>query len=642
MSESSSEPPDAGPLQEELFRKAFECDPNPAFLIEPDGNRIVDANAGFCRVCGFERSDLPATGAPDLWPRPDEITALHNAMRETGSVRRHLLHLRARDDTIHPLRVNAERIRAGKDSLILCMAEDITERAAVERELASAAQRWRSVFDTIEDMVVVLDPDYNVLDANRAMQRFIGENDLVGRPSADLFQDRLSTLAKLPSLELDTATAPVFSEVQEPDLGNRWYDVHAYPVRDDSGRICRFVVTVRDITDRKRLAEQLRHVQKMEAVGRLAGGVAHDFNNLLTAITGYADIVLAQLDADSPLRDALQEIRTAGERAIAITTQLQSFSRRPAQAPSNADVGALLGEFADLLEHTLGENVQLQFETGPDLAPVNIDATQLQEVIINVALNSRDAMPDGGLLKIRTSNRRLRRPLDHDDTHIPSGRYVAIEVADDGAGMDAATCARAIEPFFTTKDSDAARGLGLSTAYSIVRQNGGHLDIHSRPGEGTTVTIFLPAVEGRAPAESREPEPVVLHGTETILLVEDEAALRKLAATVLRSQGYQVIEAGDGIEALRICREHPGDIHLLLADVVLPRMNGPSVAERMSDFKPGTPVLFMSGYTDESTLLRGVLDQPSAFIPKPFTAAGLAAKVRETLDAAPGDATGPA
>ncbi|HSO32113.1 MAG TPA: ATP-binding protein [Labilithrix sp.] len=390
-----------------------------------------------------------------------------------------------------------------------------------------------------------------------------------------------------------------------------------------------------DTSERMKLEEQLRTAQKMEAIGRLAGGVAHDFNNILSVILGYANLVIEELAVSDPRRSDLLEITTAAERAAALTQQLLALGRRQVLQPCTIDLAETLRNLEKMLRHLLGEGTELSIHSGAGLGAVFADPTQIDQVIMNLVVNARDAMPTGGRVSIELEN----VVLDGADT--PGaveplvGRYVSLAVTDTGIGMDAATVARAFEPFFTTKEAGKGTGLGLATVFGIVRQSAGDVRVRSEPGKGSTFTVYLPRVddEPARTATARPPaQEVVPRGTETILVVEDDDQVRALACTVLRRQGYEVLEAQNGGEALLASEQYPGTIHLLLTDVVMPRMSGRDLAERLASLRPRLKVLFMSGYTDDAVVRHGVLTSGLAFLQKPITGAKLARKVRAVLD----------
>jgi signal transduction histidine kinase len=378
---------------------------------------------------------------------------------------------------------------------------------------------------------------------------------------------------------------------------------------------------------------QLRQAQKMEAVGRLAGGVAHDFNNALSVILAYGEMVLAAVPADDPNRGDIEEIRRAGERAADLTRQLLMFSRRNVVEPKVIDANEVLDKMQKMLARLLGEDVELSIEKAPDLWPIRVDPSSFDNMIMNLVVNARDAMPRGGQLTIRTSNAALTEAIDGAQFRVPKGEYVFVTVADSGTGMDTATLARIFEPFFTTKEHGKGTGLGLSTVFGTIQQSGGAIDVRSQPGEGTTFEIYLPRVEAPGAAERPRLEPLPHRGSETILLVEDEEAVRTMVKTVLQRRGYCVITAGDGESAIDASEEYSGPIHLLLTDVVMPRMHGPDLARELALSRPEMRVLFVSGYTDDSVLRHGIEEGGVHFLQKPITAGVLTTRIRELLDA---------
>ncbi len=406
------------------------------------------------------------------------------------------------------------------------------------------------------------------------------------------------------------------------------------PVRAPSGEIVHYVAVKRDVTYERKMEEQLRNAQKMEAVGRLAGGVAHDFNNLLTAIIGYAELLAAELVPGSPLRRDADEIERAGKQAATLIRQLLAFGRRQVLKPEVLELNAVVAEVENMLRRLIGEDVELLLRLSGALWAVKADRSQIEQVIVNLAVNARDAMPSGGKLSVVTENFVLRErdPLIAED--MEPGEYVRLSIRDTGHGMDRDTMSRIFEPFFTTKETGKGTGLGLASVYGIVRQSGGHIRVESAPGEGTTFSVYLPRAEdAAAPARPPEPVPAGGGGSETVLLVEDSDFVRALTHEILRLGGYRVLDASNGEEAIGLCRIHPGTIDLVLTDVVMPGMSGRELSERVKTLRPGIRVLYMSGYTDEAIARHGVLEPGMAFIEKPFTPDDLVRKVREILGA---------
>ncbi|MGA2740603.1 MAG: response regulator [Bryobacteraceae bacterium] len=384
--------------------------------------------------------------------------------------------------------------------------------------------------------------------------------------------------------------------------------------------------------ERSRLEQQFRQAQKMDAVGRLAGGVAHDFNNLLTVITGYAELLLASAGMDAAQRTALHEIQRAAERGGSLTHQLLAFSRGQPFMPRTVHLNTLIVNMQRMLSRLIGEDVELITVAAAEPATILTDPGQLEQVVMNVVVNARDAMPGGGKLIIETANARVDQSYAGPNVDLKPGAYVVLAISDTGMGMDAETVTHLFEPFFTTKSPGKGTGLGLATAYGIVKQSGGAISVYSEPGRGTTVKIYLPSAEAKTAAEAAEQSPAAaLRGSETILVLEDEARVRKLVCEVLSARGYRVLEAVRGAEAIRIAREHKDRIHLLLADVVMPEMSGPQALEQIRARQPNMKVLFMSGYTDEAMVHHGILASGAPFLQKPFLPDALAQKVREVL-----------
>ena len=384
---------------------------------------------------------------------------------------------------------------------------------------------------------------------------------------------------------------------------------------------------------RAQLEEQLRQSQKMESVGRLAGGVAHDFNNLLTVINGHTSLALQQLQTGDPLRNRLQDIQTAGERASDLTRQLLALSRRQLLTPRVLSLNSLIADSTSMLSRLLGEDIELVTDLDPELGHVKSDPGQVNQVILNLAANARDAMPRGGKLTLETRNVALDEQYASTHLSVPAGSYVMLCVRDSGSGMDAETASHIFEPFFTTKDPGRGTGLGLSTVYGIVKQSGGSIWVDSQPDQGTSFRIYLPRIdEPMTGTGQKAVEPESARGSETILVVEDDEMVRKLACQSLRIYGYQVVEAANAGEALLLGKAYQGPITLMLTDVVMPQMSGIELASRLSQLRPGMRVVYMSGYTDDAVLRHGALDPALFFLQKPFTPGSLAEKVREALD----------
>ena len=414
----------------------------------------------------------------------------------------------------------------------------------------------------------------------------------------------------------------------------RWLDTSIVPVRDVQGEVERIDGIARDVTEARRLEAQLRQSQKMEMVGQLAGGVAHDFNNLLCVILGWTGMALADLPPDHALREPLDEIRTAGEAAESLTRQLLAFSRQQLVEPTFLSVNALVADLEKMLRRLIGEHIEFRTRPAPDIGTVKMDRGQLEQVLMNLVLNARDAMSAGGTLTIETANVVLDDEYPRKVADVAPGAYVLLAVSDTGTGMSETVKARIFEPFFTTKERDKGTGLGLATCYGIAKQAGGHIAAYSEEGIGTTMKVYLPRHGEAAEAVARRGAATPTHGVETILLVEDEPAVRRVTTLMLEALGYRVVSTSSGQDALRIVEEARESFDLLLTDVVLAGgMNGATLAERAGVLRPALKVLFASGYTSDMTILHGLLERAVAFVHKPFSLESLGQKVREVLDA---------
>jgi signal transduction histidine kinase len=424
--------------------------------------------------------------------------------------------------------------------------------------------------------------------------------------------------------------------IVRPDGSLRWVREQADILRDAQGRAVKMVGVAQDITERKQLEAQLVQSQKMEAIGRLAGGVAHDFNNILTAILGYSDVLLAQAGQDHPWREDLDEIRKAGERAASLTKQLLAFSRKQVLAPEVINLNTVVANVDKILRRVIGEDLELVMSGDASLAPVRADPGQIEQVLLNLAVNARDAMPRGGRLTVETRNVVLDEAYAREHVPIVPGRYVLLQVSDTGEGMDRETRSHIFEPFFTTKEMGKGTGLGLSTVYGIIKQSGGFIWVDSEPGKGTVFQIHLPPSD--SPRAVGNPggsgAGAERGGGETIFVVEDEDSVRSLARGILQANGYTVFDFSSGEAALSQLTANPEPVHLLLTDVVMPRLDGPQLAARVTALRPDIRVVYMSGYTDSSFGGRGLGKLDAPLIQKPFTPEMLAKRIRETLDSA--------
>ena len=530
--------------------------------------------------------------------------------------------------------------RAVRHALALSAGE--RQRRNAEAALRASEERFRALVENSSDALLLLDAEGRVVYMTSSSARQLGwtPDQMVGRSvfdfvhpdDTDIVTARMTDVIRNPGMR-------VTQEVRFRHADGSWRTMEGIGVnRLDDPSVRAIVVNARDVSDRRKLEEQLRMSQKMEAVGQLAGGVAHDFNNLLTAILGYCNLMLDDMKPDDPLRTDLDEIRAAGERAAALTRQLLAFSRRQMLQPAIVDINTIVQQMEKLLRRLISEDVELSTRLSTDLMTVRVDPASIEQILVNLAVNARDAMPLGGRLTIETANVDIDEAYAVTHLTMQPGRYVMLAIGDTGEGMDATTRARVFEPFFTTKEQGKGSGLGLATVYGMVKQGGGYIWVYSEPGHGTMFKVYFPPAEqraaGSAPEHPGRRTSDGKQGWETVLLVEDEDAVRALAREVLRRHGYVVLEARHGVDALRIAERHADEIHLMITDVVMPHMNGREVAERLARSRPKMKVLFMSGYTDHA-LMHRELTPGAAFLQKPFTPEGFARKVRSVLDETP-------
>jgi PAS domain S-box-containing protein len=526
------------------------------------------------------------------------------------------------------------------------IARDITERKRAEEALRESEERYRTILENIEDGYYEVDLPGNFTFFNDPVCRLFGysKDELMGmndrqytdQENAKKLYQTFNKVYKTgePSKGFDW-------EVIRKDGTKRYIEASISLVKNPTGQPIGYRGIVRDITERKRaeeenkvLQEQLRQSQKMEAVGRLGGGIAHDFNNLLTIIKGYSQLSLLDLNESDPLWGNIQEIQKATQRATDLTRQLLAFSRRQILDLKVLDLNTLLKDLDKMLRRIIGEDIELLTLLAGDLGRVKIDPGQIEQVVLNLAVNARDAMPSGGKLTIETANLELDEKYAETHMGVTPGHYVRLSVSDTGAGMSQQVKEKIFEPFFTTKEKSKGTGLGLSMVYGIVKQSSGNIWVYSEPGHGTTIKIYLPRVEEDLDTlHGRDKTDFLPRGRETVLLVEDEPSVRDLAHRLLNQQGYKVLEAANGEEALRVVQEHNGEeIHLLLTDVVMPQMGGKELAEKLETLRPDIKVLYTSGYTDDAIVHQGILEHGTYFLQKPFSLQTLSHKVREVLD----------
>ncbi len=511
---------------------------------------------------------------------------------------------------------------------------DVTEAKSAEAALSRSELYYRSLIEHGADIIIVVSPDATIQYASPAAGRLLGRvtAELVGRSVFEFIHPEDRKLAQERLQRVIGPHTPEYIDLRVRHSDGSWRTLAAIenvlPPEIGSG----IVINARDRTEHLHLEAQMRQAQKMEAVGRLAGGIAHDFNNVLTAILGYGQLLADKVQATPELAEDVAEVLKAGERAATLTRQLLTFSRHRPTEQRVLSLDSIVADTEKMLRRLVGEDVVVTAKGG-NAGLVKVDPGQIEQVLVNLAVNARDAMPKGGHLTIETSRAGLDEAYGATHLGVRPGEYVLLTVTDDGTGMNAATLGHLFEPFFTTKEQGKGTGLGLSTVYGIVKQSGGHIEVYSEPGHGTTIKIYLPVAEmEKEDRPARSGVRTLKRGSETILLVEDEEAVRLLVRRELESRGYTVLIPANTDEALLACDRHTGPIHLLLTDIVMPGMLGPEVARRACALRPDMKVLYMSGYTDESIIQRGLLKGNEVFIQKPFSPHALSQKVREALD----------
>jgi signal transduction histidine kinase len=601
------------------FRALFESAPG-LYLVLTTDLTIVAVSDAYLRATMTRREDIIGRGIFDVFPdNPDDpaatgVATLRASLKRVCTERRpdamavQKYDIRRPDsegggfEERHWSPVNSPVFdTAGEIAYIIHRVEDVTEfvrlkqRGTEQQEVARALKTRAGAME-----VEIYRRAQEIQEANRQLRELQGELEA--------------------RVEARTAALRQANEELQREIGER----------------------VRTEEALRRSEDQLRQSQKLEAVGRLAGGVAHDFNNLLTVILSYTDMIARELEQGHPVRAQVEEIDRAGMRAADLTRQLLAFSRQQVLDPQILDLNEVLVGVSKMLIRVLGEDIEMKMALAPTLGPVRADRGQIEQIMMNLVVNARDAMPRGGKLTLETADIELDSTYAGGHLDVKPGPYVMLAVSDTGIGMDPETQARVFEPFFTTKPRGQGTGLGLSTVFGIVKQSGGNIWLYSEPGAGAIFRIYLPRVEGQVDAARPAITTTATGGTETILLVEDHEQVRAVAGDALRKAGYRVLVTGGPEEGLRVAREHPGPIDLLLTDVVMPGMNGRAVADRVLALRAGIRVLFMSGYTDDVILHHGVFDRGVAFIQKPLTPLALTRKVREVLDAADADDAGEA
>ncbi len=624
---------------ESRFRSLFENAPDAEFLADAESGLIIDVNAAACALLDLPRERIIGMHQAELHPpeEREQMKALfdrHVAQAEDDNPvdPGDALVLRS-DGTTVPVEISSQQTLLRGRKVMIGVFRDVSRRKEAELMV-------RNILETVDEAFIIIDRDFNVLSANRAYGVQAGRpvEEIIGRKCYEISHgisrpcyevgEECAVRRVLESGEPSSALHTHYDDKKNPI----YVETKAFPLKDAVGRVTAAIEIVNNITEKKKLEEQLRQAQKMEAVGLLAGGVAHDFNNILTAIIGYGNLLDMKLASDDPLRSYVEQVLASAARAANLTQSLLAFSRKQIINPRPMDVNDIITRIAKLLRRVIGEDVELKLDLSPGSLAIVADPSQMEQVLMNLCTNARDAMPGGGTLSVVTGTTRMDQEFRQEHGFGKDGAYARIAVTDTGTGMDEQTRERIFEPFFTTKELGRGTGLGLAIVYGIVKQNNGFVSVASEPGSGTTFTLYFPqvaAVVESAAASAKDRAP--LRGSGTVLLAEDDQTLRTLIKTILTQFGYDVVESADGQEAIERFSEHPRRFDLLVLDVVMPRKNGRQAFEAIRALRPGIKTLFMSGYSDEMIDRTVLEDDGCRFIAKPVSPADLLKTIRDIL-----------
>ncbi|MFX1297120.1 MAG: PAS domain S-box protein [Promethearchaeota archaeon] len=627
--------------KEKKYRAIFE-NTGTAIAIYNDNHKILMVNTKFEELTGFSKEEIEGKKSWKEFAHKDEMERLLkiNEKRkiDPNSVSRsYEFKFVDKYENIKDIYITVDRIPTTN----LCVASllDITDRKNTEKKLAEEHHLLRTLIDILPEFIYVKDKDSKFIIGNRGVVNFMGAKsleDLIDKTDFDFYPKEIADQYYSDEQEIIRCGKPIIDKEEPSIMPNgekRWISTTKVPLINNHGEIVGIVGLGHDITSHKNLEQQLQQAQKMEAIGRLTGGIAHDFNNMLTVIIGLSDYLLLHYKDDKSLVSQIINIREAGNKAASLTHQLLAFSRRQILQPKIINLNAIILDIEKMLRRTFGEDIQLELNLDKELENVKLDVSQIEQVIMNIVINAKDAMPNGGKLTIETKNSYLDEEYAHDHVSVKTGHYVLLSISDTGIGMNKNIQEHIFEPFFTTKGEGKGSGLGLSTVYGIVKQSEGNIWVYSEPNKGTVFKIYFPRVQKKVESvKTRKDSKISYNGTETILLVEDEDIVRNMVSSILTNFGYIVIEAKNGEDALRYFQKNSKQvINLIVTDVVMPHLSGALLIKKLRK-NNNIKVLFMSGYTVNSIIHHGISDKETPFLQKPFTMYNLVKKVREVLD----------
>ncbi len=634
---------------ETKYRVLFDNSPDAIFIADPETGLVVDVNLAACRLVARNREEIIGLHQSELHPPWKDTLSRDNFRRHIEETqdggRTHLTEnsILRPDGTEVPVEILAQSVVINGKKFLQGVFRDITDRKKIDEALRTSESFVKNILETVDEGFIVIDRDFRILSANRAYLSQVKTpmGDVISKHCYEVSHRKIKACHEMgegcPVKQTFETGNPQTALHIHYDKNNDpiYTEIKSYPLKDATGNTVSAIEIVNNITERKKLEEQLHHSQRMEAIGQLAGGIAHDFNNILTAVTGYGSLMKAKMAKDDPLRSYLDQMLDSAKRAANLTRGLLAFSRKQSISFRTENLNRIIENVEKFLQRIIGEDIELKVNLANKELFILADGGQIEQILVNLATNAKDAMPDGGQLIISTGTAELGDDFIKAHGYGQLGSYALITVTDTGAGIDEKSKERIFEPFYTTKEIGKGTGLGLSIVYGIVKQHSGYITCYSEPGQGTTFRIYLPEVTRATPGREAEATLPVTGGTETILVAEDDVTVRSLMKEILKQYGYTVIEAVDGEDAVKRFTEHRSVVKLLILDVIMPKKNGKEVYLAISRNHPGVKVLFASGYTADILSRKGVLENSCDFISKPISSTELLRKVREKLDNVP-------